>query len=224
MKYKNGVWHSNNFKEMNRFFSHEDDQLKRAPPEPLVYAPDHTDLIWDRKFQVVVPIVAVKSIETLRRRGLVLTGIKEIDERAHERLIYPYLSINDIIEVEDKGFEVNYLSLNTVIEIYNTTKEYLDFWKGIINTRTVDVHSFRDYPVDDISRIESFMHSIYPLVSKSVGKEDRTWGSLMGRFMVTAEATLTTPKIVKKDDETESKNDVVELVPNQGLPNTLGEI
>lgn len=217
MKYKNGVWTTQSASDMNDFFYHTEDQRTLAEQPLLEYAPDHTDLIWDRKFQVCVPTIAVKSVETLSRMGLVITGIKLIDEKAHERLVYPFISINDIITIEDNGYDVNYIGYPTLISIYECVKEYLEFWTDLNREFNKDVHSFTNYPVDDISRIESYLHSIYPLIEKSVQKPETSWASVMGRFMLTSITSTTEPRVREISVEAP--------VNNQGLSeNTLGEV
>ena len=216
MKYKNGVWTVNSPLDMDTFFySREDGRTLPPEPEPI-YAPDHTDALWDRRFQVETSIVATKSVETLARVGLLVTGIKKVDAVAHERLIYPYLTIDDIIEIENNGFDVNYLSLKSLVDIYGCVSEYLEFWTQQMLIVNQDVHSYTHYPLDDLDRIESYMHSIFPLVEKSVTKPVKSWASLMGRFMPLSEAT---PKIVEQNASALDSP----VAPNMGLPNTLGE-
>lgn len=151
---------------MKLFFQHQPTEYQADG----VYPPDHTDPIFDERYQVILPAIAMESMKGLFLRGFNLTGIKEVDRETPNTLIYPYISINEMIIVIENGYTPSLMNLDDALDIYNAIGTYIKFWSDRSIERYKDVHNAITIPDSDMSLLKQLMDSIYPLVANLVKK------------------------------------------------------
>jgi len=182
MKYaKPGLWIANTQKEMEEFLSFRPNG--KPPVTEKKYPPDHTDPIWDDLYEVIVPTLATKSVSSLQRLGLPKTGIKHIDEFVPKIENRVFLSINDIVEIYDRGYKPKYLSPESVVKVYMACYNYLQFWENLKNESENELHTVSIAPERDLELISSYMDSIFPLIKEHVENDELTLTDDISRLL-----------------------------------------
>jgi len=173
MKYaKPGLWIATTQKEMEEFLSFRPNGKPVSTEKQ--YPPDHTDPIWDDQYEVIVPTLATKSVTSLNRLGLPKTGIKHIDEFVPKIENRVYLSINDIVEIYDRGYKIKYTSPQSVVNVWMACYNYLEFWRQRESINENELHAISTAPKRDLELISSYMDSIYPLIKEHVENDEVT--------------------------------------------------
>lgn len=164
MKYKNGKFTCSDPEEMRQFFYTGKSEFEIEGG----WLPDHTDPIFDERYQVVLPAIAMESMRGLSLRGFNLTGIREVDKETPNTLIYPHITINEMTIVIENGYSPSLIHIDDALAIYRSIETYIRFWSDRAANRYQDVHNAITVPDEDISLLKQLMDSIYPLVQGQV--------------------------------------------------------
>lgn len=209
MKYVNSKYICSDAKEMDLFFYNP---LRDADEKPAIYPPDHTDAIFDVRYQVKLPTIATRSIESLYKRGLNVTGIKSVDDAMPYIWVYPYLTINEMIIIRGNGYDITFVNADDLVAVWKAIDEYLAFWNAYNRQHNIDVHSNVNVPREDLIDLEEFMGNIYPMVQDVVGKEVKRLSSTIIPYnlgvakssgvQITDDASLA-PSVTLSDDKME---------------------
>lgn len=114
--------------------------------------------IFKRLFLVRTPNLASLDEDYIRRYGVPVTGIEDIDRQWADELVWRYLTINDMIEYYRKGVDIYVQDRKDTKIIYDLIYAHLESFSEFIG------HSINatNVPMDDLEDLAAFASLIYP--------------------------------------------------------------
>jgi len=140
---------------------------------------DTTHAIWELKFHVKVPQLAVRGIEMIRLRGTLVSGVKEIDDDIKNRLISTYCSINEMIELYRQDIPVRVTNVADTKTIYEHITTHLVAWRDQLK-RGVNLGRA---PIGDLILMDRFATTVYAYAKYRFLEQGDELDSLLARHI-----------------------------------------
>lgn len=119
--------------------------------------PDTTVFIWDYLFKVRVPYLQSRSIDDIRKHGVALSGVAEIDNDIHNQWQTTMISIAKMVTFYREGVPIRVSAESDVKLIYEHISNHIHAWK----TRLENGINIGDAPIDDLIMMDQFASTIY---------------------------------------------------------------
>jgi|ERR1700752_2707831 len=120
--------------------------------------PSVTDKIFSWYYKCSVPSFHSRTVEDIRQNGVVVTGIRDLDEGLKNDWIRKWLTINSMIEFYKRGVPVKVIDVKDTKDIYQTIQTHLVQWLELIRVGI----NIGDAPMDDLIAMDRFAAVIYP--------------------------------------------------------------
>lgn len=124
---------------------------------PALSDRDTTVMIWEYLYRARVPYLQSRHIEDIQAHGVVLTGVKEIDNDLRNQMQTVYLTINDMVEYFKKHVPVLICDYKDIQEIYQAISNHLQCWKVMLE-RGVNIGGA---PFEDLIAMDQFANKVY---------------------------------------------------------------
>ena len=118
---------------------------------------DTTIKIWDYLYRVRLPYIQSRSIDDLKKYGVALTGVSEIDKDIKNQLITVMLPISQMVEYFKEGTSVRICSQSDVKEIYDSISDHIMAWKDRLSNGL----NLGNSPIEDLIAMDQFAHAVY---------------------------------------------------------------
>lgn len=124
---------------------------------PALSDKDTTVAIWEYLYKVRVPYLQSRHIEDIQQHGVVLTGVREIDNDLRSQMQTMYMTINDMVEYFKKDVPVLICTYTDIQEIYQAISNHLQSWKTMLE-RGVNIGGA---PFEDLIAMDQFANKVY---------------------------------------------------------------
>jgi len=120
--------------------------------------PTMTDRIWTWRYKCRIPVFHSRTVEDVRRNGVIVTGDKKLDQDLKDDWLSRYMTINDMIEFFKRDVPVRVINVKDTKDIYDTIQTHLMQWLENIRVGM----NVRDAPIDDLLNMDRFAALVYP--------------------------------------------------------------
>lgn len=118
---------------------------------------DTSESLWENYYKVRLPYLQSRSIEDIRRTGVVITGIPAIDNDIQNQWITTMMPIATMAEHYKEGTPIKVVSESDVKVIYEQISHHIHAWRQRLE-RGVNLG---DAPIDDLILLDRFANTIY---------------------------------------------------------------
>src|SRR5690242_10317864 len=80
--------------------------------------PSMTEKIWGHLYKCTVPAFQSRSVEDIRERGVIVTGIRDLDQGLKDAREKRWLTIDKMVEFFKRGVTVGVCDFNDTKDIY----------------------------------------------------------------------------------------------------------
>lgn len=138
--------------------------------------PTYKDL-WDRYFTVKMLYLHSRSVDQVRRYGIRISGIDEIDRYLDRQEITTQLSIDAMFEKHRQGVTIRVLRYDDTAEIYRIIHSHLIAWAEYLSTGV----NIGNAPLKDLIELDAFASVVYDK-AKSVFSQEEKVSALASNF------------------------------------------
>lgn len=138
--------------------------------------PTYKDL-WDRYFIVKMLYLHSRSVEQVRRYGIRVSGIDEIDRNLDRQEITTQLNIDSMFEKHRQGVTIRVLRYDDTAEIYRIIHSHLIAWAEYLSTGV----NIGNAPLKDLIELDAFASVVYDK-AKSVFSQEEKVSALASNF------------------------------------------
>lgn len=125
--------------------------------------------IWDRYFKVKMLYLHSRSIDQIRKFGIRISGIEEIDRDLERQMIETEMNIDSMFEKWRKGVTIRVINYNDSGEIYRIIHSHLVAWAEYLSTGV----NIGDAPLKDLIELDQFAAIVYDKAVNVFSQEDR---------------------------------------------------
>lgn len=118
---------------------------------------DTTVKIWDYLYKVRIPYVESRSVDFLKKFGIAMTGVKEIDRDRKSEWITSFLPISIMVDLYKNSISIKVVKYEDTKEIYNAISDHIQAWK----TQLEQGINIGDAPVEDLIAMDEFANLVY---------------------------------------------------------------
>lgn len=140
--------------------------------------PSTTSKIWEWFYRCLVPALHSRSPEDIRERGVLLSGIKSLDDGLKNDWVKRDLTIDQMVELFKRGVTIRVIADSDVKDIYDTIQTHLTLWVERIRTGL----NIRNAPLEDLIYMDRFAAAVYPHAQHQFTQEALT--SALGEEMM----------------------------------------
>lgn len=187
-------------------------------------APTMTEKIWEHLFMCIVPSLQIRSVEDIRRNGIVSSGIREVDEGLRNAPEKRMMTINQMVEAFNRGVPIRICKFEDTATIYDIVQTHLTQWLEHIRTGL----NAKDAPVDELMLMDRFANSIYQharYIFTPEALQSALADALMNVQRLTPGEFFSNPKPIveaddllkRKDDETPNRDSLTERFKNSAM-------
>lgn len=130
--------------------------------------PTYKDL-WDRYYTVKMLYLHSRSVEQVRRYGVRISGIDEIDRYLDRQEITTQLNIDSMFEKHRQGVTIRVLRYEDTAEIYNVIHSHLIAWAEYLSTGV----NIGNAPLKDLIELDAFASVVYDKAKSVFSKEEK---------------------------------------------------
>ena len=118
---------------------------------------DTTALLWDWLFNIRVPYLQSLGIDELRRTGVVVTGIREIDRDVQNQWKLTAVNIAKMIAFYKEGIPIRICKEQDVITIYEYVTRHILAWRARLHN-SINIGSS---PIEDLIVLDGFAAMVF---------------------------------------------------------------
>ncbi len=118
---------------------------------------DTTVKLWDHLYKVRIPYLASRSIEDIREKGTVISGIESYDADIPNQMQTTYLNIDKMVEYYREGVAVRVCNVADTKEIYEAISAHIYAWKYNLEKGV----NIGNAPIDDLILLDRFANTVY---------------------------------------------------------------
>lgn len=118
---------------------------------------DTTSKLWDYYYQVRVPYLQSRTIDDVRRHGVNVSGIAEIDKDIPNQWMTTMMTVAQMADYFKEGVPIRVIKQSDVKEIYDNISNHIHAWKSRLE-RGINIG---DAPVDDLILLDQFANTVY---------------------------------------------------------------
>lgn len=130
--------------------------------------PTYKDL-WDRYYTVKMLYLHSRSVEQVRRYGVRISGVDEIDRYLDRQEITTQLNIDSMFEKHRQGVTIRVLRYEDTAEIYNVIHSHLIAWAEYLSTGV----NIGNAPLKDLIELDAFASVVYDKAKSVFSKEEK---------------------------------------------------
>lgn len=130
--------------------------------------PTYKDL-WDRYYTVKMLYLHSRSVEQVRRFGVRISGVDEIDRYLDRQEITTQLNIDSMFEKHRQGVTIRVLRYEDTAEIYNVIHSHLIAWAEYLSTGV----NIGNAPLKDLIELDAFAAVVYDKARSVFSKEEK---------------------------------------------------
>lgn len=130
--------------------------------------PTYKDL-WDRYYTVKMLYLHSRSVEQVRRYGVRISGVDEIDRYLDRQEITTQLNIDSMFEKHRQGVTIRVLRYEDTAEIYNVIHSHLIAWAEYLSTGV----NIGNAPLKDLIELDAFAAVVYDKAKSVFSKEEK---------------------------------------------------
>ena len=130
--------------------------------------PTYKDL-WDRYYTVKMLYLHSRSVEQVRRFGVRISGVDEIDRYLDRQEITTQLNIDSMFEKHRQGVTIRVLRYEATAEIYNVIHSHLIAWAEYLSTGV----NIGNAPLKDLIELDAFAAVVYDKARSVFSKEEK---------------------------------------------------
>ena len=130
--------------------------------------PTYKDL-WDRYYTVKMLYLHSRSVEQVRRFGVRISGVDEIDRYLDRQEITTQLNIDSMFEKHRQGVTIRVLRYEDTSEIYNVIHSHLIAWAEYLSTGV----NIGNAPLKDLIELDAFAAVVYDKAKSVFSKEEK---------------------------------------------------
>lgn len=130
--------------------------------------PTGTEL-WDKYFKVRMRYLHSRSVEQIKRYGIRISGIEEIDKDLDKEMIETEMNIDSMFEKWRKGVTIRVVNYNDTAEIYRIIHSHLIAWSEFINHGVNNGNA----PLKDLIELDQFASIVYDKAVAVFSEQDR---------------------------------------------------
>lgn len=129
---------------------------------------NYAEVIFKKVYKARVPIISTYSEHELDVVGIPMNVIGDSNKNSYNELVLTMITINDMVEKYNNGFNINIIEEKDMKEIYHVIQKHLEAWQAF------KVHSLNQtaIPVDDLILLDKFASEIFTLNKRSIVKDD----------------------------------------------------
>lgn len=120
-------------------------------------APSMTKKIWEYYYKCRVHAFQSRSVEDIRQNGMIMTGIKDLDDGLKNDWILVYKTIDQMVELFRRGCEIRLVVEEDTKDIYDTIQTHLTQWTEALRTGM----NLGAAPLQDLIDMDKFANSVY---------------------------------------------------------------
>lgn len=179
---------------------------------------DTTIKLWDVLYEVSVPYFETRDLEDIRKRGIRLSGIKEIDDGVKTEWVKASINIDKMVEYFRQGVDVYISDIKDLEEIYKSVSEHVLSWKGLLE-RGINIYNA---PLDDLILLDSFITKIYPQAKNYFSEEntsDELIESLFNKKNLNKETFFKNNSVKRFGDDKDGHDSYSDFFKNRKISN-----
>ncbi len=119
--------------------------------------PPSCDALWDHYYLVKLPYLQTRSVEHIRRFGIRISEVEELDRQRNQEEILTQLNIDALFEHWRKGATIKVVNYNDTAEIYKTIHSHLVAWAEYLSTGI----NTGGAPLKDLLELDEFASVVY---------------------------------------------------------------
>jgi len=128
--------------------------------------------IWGWYYKIKAPALSSRTIEDVKRRGVLLTGNRKLDAELVDAFELQNKTIDQMVEYYRRGVPFSIVKVDDTKAIYDVVQEHLLAWKEALAT----MFNVRNAPLDDLVLMDQFATDIYAYARDVGGKRMLTQG------------------------------------------------
>lgn len=118
---------------------------------------DTTKKLWEYYYRVRMPYMQTRTVQDIREKGTVVSGIPSYDRDIPNQLVVMMLTISQMADYFKEDVPIRVCSEADVKTIYEDISQHIHAWKARLE-RGINIG---DAPVDDLILLDRFANSIY---------------------------------------------------------------
>lgn len=118
---------------------------------------DTTVALWEYLYKVRIPYLQSRTIEDIREKGTVISGIASYDADIKNQMQTTYLSINQMVDYYKEGVPVRLCEKDDPKRIYEAVSEHIHAWKYQLQNGI----NIGDAPIEDLILMDKFASTVY---------------------------------------------------------------
>lgn len=130
----------------------------QTKPTGGTLAPSMAEKIWGWYYKCLVPAFRSRTPDDIRRNGVLVTGIKSLDDGLKDDWVPRLLTIDKMVEFYKQGVPFRIIDTKDTKDIYQVVQTHLTNWLETIRTGL----NIGDAPMDDLIAMDRFATSLYP--------------------------------------------------------------
>lgn len=125
--------------------------------------------IWDKYYKVRMRYLHSRSVEQVRKFGIRISGIDEIDRDLDKQMIETEMNIDTMFEKWRKGVTIRVINYNDTAEIYRIIHAHLVAWAEYL-ANSINVG---DAPLKDLIELDQFAAIVYDKAVSVFSEQDQ---------------------------------------------------
>lgn len=125
--------------------------------------------LWDKYFKVRMLYLHSRSVDQIKKFGVRISGIEEIDRDLDKQMIETEMNIDSMFEKWRKGVTIRVVNYNDTAEIYRIIHTHLVTWSEYLSTGV----NIGDAPLKDLIELDQFASIVYDKAVAVFSQEDR---------------------------------------------------
>lgn len=118
---------------------------------------DTTVDIWEYFYRVRMPYMQTRTLEDIRQKGTVISGVASYDADIGNQLITMCLNIDQMAEYFREGVPIRVCDPKDTKQIYEAISRHIHAWKGQLE-RGINIG---DAPIEDLILLDRLAHTVY---------------------------------------------------------------
>jgi hypothetical protein len=123
----------------------------------LTRQPTMAKKIFEKLYRIRVPEFYSRTVDDIRRNGVMISGIKEYDNSYKEAWITKDQTINQMVELFRRNVSIRVVKYSDTKDIYDTIQTHLMQWYEVIR-KDMNVGNA---PIDDLMLLDKFAAKVY---------------------------------------------------------------
>lgn len=124
---------------------------------PPSHGIDTTVALWEYYYRVRVPYMQSRTIEDIREKGTVVSGIAAYDADISNQMVTMYLTVDNMVEYYRHMVPLRVIESKDTKKIYEDVSAHLEAWKYQLDNAI----NIGDAPIEDLILLDRFAQTVY---------------------------------------------------------------